>query len=168
VRELYEYVTQTRRKFLFSFRELGWKEFTQNREASWNSMRGVFIHILEVEDSWLHYDAMGVPWPFGDRDPSAFNSFDEVEAYDRVIAEKTRKLIENLTLEILARQIVFEWRDEKVKSSVENIFIHAFVDELAHLGELVCMMWQLNVKPPWTNWMEEHHEPILGSGLQGF
>jgi len=163
LQSLCEYLAQSRSKFLASFRKLGWEEFTRNREASWQSMRGVFIHILEVEDSWLHYDAMGVPWPFGDRDPSAFKSFDEVEAYDRELAEKTRKLIENLTPGTLAREVVFEWRDGKVKSSIENIFIHAFVDELAHLGELVCLMWQSDAKPPWTNWLEKHHEPILGS-----
>jgi uncharacterized damage-inducible protein DinB len=126
-------------------------------------MRGVFIHILEVEDSWLHYDARGIPWPFGDRDPSAFASFDQVETYQRELAAKTRRLLENLTPEVLGMQVIFEWRDGKVKGSIENIFVHVFVDELAHLGELVCLMWQSDVKPPWTNWLEEYHEPTLGS-----
>ena len=160
VRSLYEYITHSREKFLSSFRELGWEEFTKNREASWQSMRGIFVHILEVEDSWLHYDVAGVPWPFGDRDPSAFKSFDEVEAYEREVGEKTRGLVENLMPETLASEVLFEWRHGKVKSSIENIFIHSFVDELAHLGELVSLMWQLDVKPPWTDWMEKHHQPI--------
>jgi hypothetical protein len=89
VHSLYKYITHSRSKLLASFRELGWEEFTRNREASWKSMRGIFVHILEVEDSWLHYDAARVPWPFGDRDPSAFKSFDEVEAYERELREKT-------------------------------------------------------------------------------
>ena len=160
LRGLYEYVTQSRRKFLAKSLELGWDEFTKNREASWNSMLGVFVHILEVEDSWLHYDVAGIPWPYGDRDPTAFKTFKEVEAYDRELAEKTRRLIENLTPETLATHVVFEWRDGKVKSSVENILIHTLIDELAHIGELVCLMWQIDTKPPWTNWMEGRYEPL--------
>jgi uncharacterized damage-inducible protein DinB len=123
-------------------------------------MRGVFVHILEVEDSWLHFDAAGLTWPFGDRDPSAFKSFDEIETYDRELADKTRRLLENLKPEDLARQVIFEWRDGKVKSSFENVLIHAFIDELAHLGELVCLMWQLDVKPPWNDWMEGRYQRI--------
>ena len=157
-RALYEYVTQLRERFLASCRELGWKEFTRNREASWKSMRGVFVHILEVEDSWLHYDAMGIPWPFGDRDPSAFANFDEVETYDRELAQKTRKL-QNLTSEALTRQVGFEWTSGTAKASMQNILMHAFIDELAHFGELICLMWQLDVKPPWTDWMEGRYEP---------
>jgi len=160
IRALYEFAIETRLRFLASFRDLGWEEFTRDRGASWNSMRGVFIHILEVEDSWLHYDARGIPWPFGDRDPSVFTSFDQVETYDRELTAKTRKLLENLTPEVLARQVIFGWRDGKVKSSTENILVHSFIDELAHLGELVCLMWQSDVKPPWTNWMEGRYRPV--------
>ena len=122
-------------------------------------MLGVYVHILEVEDSWLHHDAMGIPWPFGDRDPSVFASFDEVEVYDRELAQKTRMLMQNLTSEALTRLVSFEWRSRRVKSSIENILMHVFVDELAHLGELVCLMWQLDVKPPWTDWIEGRYEP---------
>lgn len=160
IRGLYEYVTELRGKFLASFHELGWEEFTMNREASWNSMRGVFVHILEVEDSWLHYDVAGLAWPYGDRDPSTFMSFDEVEAYDRELADKTRRLLDSLTPEVLVKQVIFEWRSRKVKSTIENVLIHAFIDELAHLGELVCLTWQLDVKPPWENWMEGRYQRI--------
>lgn len=159
MRRLYEYVIETRRSFLSKLRELGWEEFAKNREASWNSMLGVFIHLLEVEDSWLHYDLVGKPWPYGDRDPSVFKSFDEVEVYDQELTEKTLSLIENLTQEALVKEVIFDWRQGKVKSSTENILIHTFIDEVAHLGELICLMWQLNLTPPWTNWIERHSQP---------
>lgn len=157
---LYEYIIDSRERFLAKFRELGWDEYIRNREASWHSMHGIFVHILEVEDSWLHYDIPGKPWPYGDRDPSAFRTFDEVETYDRKLAQETRNLLKNLTPETLARQVGFEWgQGKKVKSTVENVLIHTFIDELAHIGELICLMWQLDTRPPHVNWIEQHLMP---------
>ena len=61
ISRLYEYVILSRREFLVQFRTLGWEGFVKNREASWNSLEGIFIHLLEVDDSWLHYDIAGKP-----------------------------------------------------------------------------------------------------------
>jgi uncharacterized damage-inducible protein DinB len=123
-RSLYRYVTASRHRFLDKCREVGWNEFVKNHEASWNSMRGIFVHILEVEDSWLHYDISGKTWPYGNRDP-----------------------------------VSFEWRDRKVESSVENILIHTFIDEVAHIGEFICLLWQIDIEPPHENWIASHLHP---------
>ncbi|MFQ5838748.1 MAG: DinB family protein [Thermoplasmata archaeon] len=158
--QLYEYVIDSRRRFLAKFRELGWAEVIENREASWNSMHGIFIHMLEVEDSWLHYDIPGKPWPYGDRDPSAFRGFDEIVAYDRELAAKTRGFLSSLTREALMREVVFEGRLGKVESPVEHILFHTFVDEVAHLGELICLMWQQDIEPPYVNWISGHYKSV--------
>ncbi len=156
VRFLYEYVIESRGKFLSKCRELGWDEFTKNREASWNSMQGIFVHMLEMEDSWLHYDIPGKPWPYGDRDPAFYKSFEEMEAFHRQLADKTRALLKDLTRDALAKEVVFEYRKGMAKSTIESILVHAFIDEVAHLGELICLMWQLNVKPPYLSYIDQH------------
>jgi len=143
---LYEYIIESCRRFVESFRGLGWEEFTRNREATWNSLHGIFVHILEVEDSWLHYDIPSKPWPFLDREPSAFKNFEEVGVYEQELTKKTRELLANLTPQDLRSEVVF-WEGER-KSSVENILIHTFIDEVAHLGEFVCLMWQRDVSLP--------------------
>ena len=105
-----------------------------------------------MEDSWLHYDIPGKPWPFGDREPTVFKNFDEVEKYERDLTRRTRKLLGDLNPEELRREIAFG--NGKEKATVEDIFIHAFIDEVAHLGEFVCLMWQIDVKPPFVDWIE--------------
>ena len=157
ISRLYEYVIESRRKFLEAFRRLGWEEFTRNREATWDSLRGIFVHILEVEDSWLHYDIPGKPWPFGNRDPLTFKNFEEVEAYEHELTEKTRQLLAYLKPQDLCRDVVL-WEGQR-KGTVENILIHTFIDEVAHLGEFVCLMWQIDRKPPFINWIELHSKP---------
>ena len=156
IRSLYDYAIASRRRFLEKSREVGWDEFVKNNEASWNSMQGIFIHVLEVEDSWLHYDMQGKQWPYGDRDPNAFKSFDEVEAYEREVTDRTMKFLDNITNSQLTRTIAFDYRSRMVESSIENILIHTFIDEIAHIGELICLMWQMDVKPPYENWIGLH------------
>jgi uncharacterized damage-inducible protein DinB len=158
--ELYEYLIESRRRFLEKFRALGWDIVNQNREASQYSMHGILIHMLEVEDSWLHYDIPGKTWPFGDRDPSAFKDFEGVVAYHNEVARKTRRLIASLADNNLDREVVFETGAGQAKSTVEHILLHTFVDEVAHLGELVCLMWQLDQEPPFINWISRHHERV--------
>ena len=38
--------------------------------------------------------------------------------------------------------------------SFERIVLHAFVDELAHVGELVGLFWQMDVEPPFIDWID--------------
>jgi len=135
-------------------------------------MRGIFVHLLEAEDSWLHYDVSGKTWPYSDRDPSAFKSFDEIAAYDRELGERTRKFLEEMTDEGLARMVSFEWRDRKVESSVENILIHTFIDEVAHIGSsfLYCgksisnLHTKTGLHHTFTRIREIRHCPVLRLG----
>lgn len=122
-------------------------------------MRGIFIHMLEVEDSWLHYDISGNVWPYGDRDPSAFKSFKAIESYHADLVTRTRAFFGGLTEEELDEGVVFDWGPGKARSTVQQVLVHAFVDEVAHLGELICLMWQIDVKPDHVNWIAEHIEP---------
>lgn len=41
VRELFEYLIETRSRFLERFREIGWAEFTKTRGATWDSMMAI-------------------------------------------------------------------------------------------------------------------------------
>lgn len=52
---MYEFLVESRERFLDKFRGLGWDEVAVDRGATWNSMLGIFVHLLDVEESWLHY-----------------------------------------------------------------------------------------------------------------
>jgi len=147
--QLFEYIADSRGRFLTAFRELGWEEVTKNREATYNSMHGIFIHILEVEDSYLHYHIPGVPWPHDERDPVVFDTFEKMEAYDQAVATNAKEFFAGLTAEGLGREaFIPDWGEE---TSVEHVLLHTFLDEMAHLGELVCLMWQIDVEPPFRS-----------------
>ena len=149
ISQLFEYVADSRRRFLTAFRQLGWDEVTKNREAMYNSMRGIFIHMLEVEDSYLHYDIPGISWPHGERDPAVFDTFEKMESYDQSVATKAKEFFADLTSEGLDRDVFIPDWDEK--ASMEQVLLHTFLDEMAHFGELVCLMWQMDAEPPFRS-----------------
>ena len=105
--------------------------------------------MLEVEDSYLHYDIPGIPWPHGERDPVVFDTFEKMEAYDHAVATKGKEFFAGLTSEGLGLEVsIPDWDGE---TSVEHVLLHTVLDEMAHLGELVCLMWQIDVEPPFRS-----------------
>jgi|GEM_PF-4249474 len=135
------------------FREFGWDRVTANREASWNSVHDIFIRVLEAEDPRLHYDIPGKPWV--DKDPDLFKTFEDMEAYDRDPAARTRSVLDALSTQSLDRDVVFEGSKGRRRPTIEDILIHTFVDELAHL-EPICLMRQQDTEPPYIPWLRLH------------
>ena len=145
--QLFKYVADLRRRFLAKFRDLGWEEVNKNREATYNSMHDIFIHLLEVEDSYLNYDIPGKPWK--DIDPALFKTFEDMEKYDHQVAEKAGAFFRDLPSEDVWKEIEIEGWSRK--ATIEQVLLHTFLDEIAHIGELIALMWQMDEEPPWTS-----------------
>ncbi len=145
--QLFTYVADLRRRFLAKFRDLGWKEINKNREATYDSMHDIFLHLLEVEDSYLHYDIPGKPWK--DIDPALFKTFEDMEKYDHEVAERAGAFFRGLPPEDVGKEIEIEGWSRK--ATIEQVLLHTFLDEIAHIGELIALMWQMDEEPPWTS-----------------
>jgi uncharacterized damage-inducible protein DinB len=157
LREFFEYLIETRARLLDKFREVGWEEFTRDRGATWGSMLGIFLHMLDDEEGWLQFAARGRSIVDGpDRKVESFSTFDQLfEDHARVAAE-TRAFLGQLTEADLSKEVEFEWPGEVARRTLERIATHAFIDELAHVGELICLLWQIDVKPPYIDWIDYH------------
>ena len=154
VRELFDYLIDTRARFLEKFREIGWEEFTKKRGATWDSMLGIFLHMLDVEEGWWQIALKGgrlseTP----DRKPVDYATFDQVSEDNLKVAALTRSRLDPLTAEDLARPVGFQ-AGTKLTRRVDRILTHACVDEIAHVGELVCLLGQMNVEPPFIDWLD--------------
>ncbi|MGA7922831.1 MAG: DinB family protein [Thermoplasmata archaeon] len=157
VQELFEYLIESRPKFLDSFRWLGWDEFAKDRGASWGSMLAIFLHLLDDEEGWLQYAARGrslIDAP--DRKKEDYSSFEHVAADSTRVGAQTRSFLASLTQTELTTEVEFQLPNETMRRTRETIAMHAFVDELAHVGEFVCLLWQLDVKPPFLDWLDNH------------
>ncbi len=154
-RQLFDYLIDTRERFLATFRELGWEEFSKDRGASWHSMLGIFLHILEDEKSWLQYALQGSsPLDCPSLVLIGYTNFDQVTVVNSEISSGTIAVLERLQDGDLTKEVSFREKSGITKREAERILMHSFVDELAHIGELVCLLWQLNVKPPFMDWLD--------------
>lgn len=146
---LFAYAADSRRRFLARFRDLGWDEVTRDREATHHSMRNILVHMMDVEDSYTQEAIQGRPVP--ELDPADFGTFEDLEARDNEVTARTRTFLRTLTPEELGRAISVPWWKKRKKAIVEEVLLHAFLDEVAHLGEMVALFWQLDEEPPWTS-----------------
>ena len=152
---MFEYLAESRARFLRRFRELGWAEFARDRHASWGSLLGLYLHQLDDEEGWLQFAARGrstIDAP--DRREEAYSTFEQLADDDARVTAQTRALLGAVTAEELGRVVEFGEPSGSTRRTMERIVMHAYVDELAHLGEMIALLWQLEVKPPYLDWID--------------
>jgi len=150
IKALFEYNWDCRRKFLESFGALPWNEVVADRGASFGSMRNIFIHSLAAEHDWLADLARGKVGTSTDYDPdrdfgdmAAMGKYlEKVEADDRAYLQRLRPGDLSKPFPLRAR----EGPDGVL--TVEDILVHVVEEEIHHRGELLCLMWQIDVEPP--------------------
>lgn len=171
---MYQFLVEARERFLGKFRQVGWEEIVTDRGATWDSMLGIFLHALDVEESWLHSSNKPSPEPSADlekhvtRDeegsweinPFSFKTLEALEEYHRSVVATTNELLESLAPQNLEEEFILEWTEGGKKATLEHILLHTFVDEVAHLGELDCLMWQLDVDPEWLSWLDLYQQVV--------
>lgn len=154
LRDLFDYLIDTRARFLEKFREIGWNEFVKKRGATWESMLAVFLHLLDDEEGWWQIALKGGSLSeTPDRKPGAYATFDQVSEDSLRVAALTRSRLEELSEADLARPVRFQAPTE-ITRDFQRIVMHAFVDELAHVGELVCLLWQMDQEPPYADFLD--------------
>lgn len=155
IRECFDYLIETRSKFLNTFRGNGWAAFSQDRGATWRSMLGIFIHILDVEVGWLQYGVKrGSVVDAPDRKTTDYDGFDQLAADNSKVSKLTQEYLTSLKDYDLDREIVIREIGGTIRRKVAKVLTHAAVDELAHVGEWICLLWQLDVKPPYIDWLD--------------
>ena len=151
VRSLIEYNAEVRRKYLAMLAKLPWHEFVRNREASWHSMRNIFIHTLGAIDHWLDFlqdQKLRVRRDFDD-----YKTIQDVQAYMDRVEGRMRNYLSSLTSEQLSKKyMVTNDAGERIQITAEDVLIHVFEEEVHHRGELIALLWQMGIEPLLMGW----------------
>ena len=151
VRALIEYNVEVRRRYLTTLARLPWHEFVKNREASWYSMRNIFIHTLSATDHWLDFlqdEKLRVRRDFDD-----YKTIEDIQAYTDHVEGRMRNYLNSLTSEQLSKKYaVTNDAGEKIQTTAEDVLIHVFEEEVHHRGELIALLWQVGIEPPPMGW----------------
>jgi len=151
VRKLLEYNEDVRHRYFEALTRLSWEEFTENREASFHSIRNIFLHTLGAIDHWL--DFLQNENLRTKRKHDEYGTFEEVRAYMENVEKRTHKYLNSLHTDGLKKTYTSTDDDGKTsKVTAEDVLIHVFEEEVHHRGELIALLWQMNIEPPSMGW----------------
>ena len=146
IKDLLAYNDAERRAFFKSFAKLSWDEFTKNREASFNSIRNIFIHTLNAIDYWL--DSLQHDNQRSKRKFREYKTLKEIGAYMEHVENRMNKYVDSLSPEDLKRKYKRQRKGKLETLTAEDILVHVFEEEVHHRGELIALFWQMGIKPP--------------------
>jgi uncharacterized damage-inducible protein DinB len=148
--DLLEYNEAVRHRYLDALSQLSWKEFIKNREASFHSIRNIFVHVLGAIDYWL--DFLQNENFHSRKDYDRYRTFEEVRSYMGHVEERTHQYLKTLATQILKTYSVKNDDGTTLKITAEDVLIHVFEEEVHHRGELNALLWQMGIDPPSMGW----------------
>jgi uncharacterized damage-inducible protein DinB len=146
IKDLLAYNDAERRAFFRAFAKLSWSEFIKNREASFHSIRNIFIHTLNATDYWLDFlqkDNQRSKKKFDE-----YKTLKEIEAHMRHVEKRMHDYLETLSPENLKKEYKGRRKGKLETVTAEEILVHVFEEEVHHRGELIALFWQMGIKPP--------------------
>jgi uncharacterized damage-inducible protein DinB len=149
IRDLLAYNDAERRAFFKAFARLSWREFIKNREASFHSIRNIFIHTLNATDYWL--DLLQNENQRSKKKFEEYKSLKEIGVYMRHVEKRMHDYLKTLSPENLKKKYEGPGR-RKGKATTEDILVHVFEEEVHHRGELIALFWQMDIEPPLTGY----------------
>lgn len=154
-KELFVYNHTVRQNYIDTFKKtLSWEQMVKNHEVSWLSLKDTLLHIIWAEDSWINYSIHGLedpnrPFPF-----SHYNSWKDIEDYNFKVISKVDNYLTSLTAESLVKPVSRVNKDGVKRNTVaKDVLIHVFTEELHHRGEIIAILWQMDIQPPDMGWL---------------
>ena len=153
IRKLMEYNEKVRHRYFETLAKLPWKEFVENREASFHSLRNIFIHTLGATDYWL--DFLRKADCHSKKKFDEYKTFKEVRAYMEIVDVRIRDYLNSLPAGGLGKKYTLKNdAGETIEVTAEDILIHVFEEEVHHRGELIALLWQMGIEPPLMGWKD--------------
>jgi uncharacterized damage-inducible protein DinB len=151
-RRIFKYNLQVLHSFLEALERLPSETISKNFEASHNSMKDIFTHILTVYDGWLNHarkgQASGVPEAELDE---AYQSMDAMKRYMQHVETGVNALLKDLSDSMLASPVRVDWFEKE--QSLTDVFMQITIEQAHHLGEIIALLWQHDIEPPEMTWI---------------
>lgn len=153
-RNLFEYSQALRNRYLEQLATLPWAEVVRSRGASFDSMRNVLLHTLDAEDRWINYVIPGRLKDWVSRSPDEFKDIDSIRKRAKEVESKAKNYVTGMAPTELDRRVeVSRSGMPAVSVRVEDILIHVAFENVHHFGELISLLWQIDVEPPHMGWI---------------
>jgi uncharacterized damage-inducible protein DinB len=153
IEELHEYSTRVRRSYATTLAELPWSDVDKNREATFYSMKGILVHMIDNENWMVNGVIHNQSTEFVRKKSAEFTTMKMVLDFQQEVEEKSRQYFAKLNDDELARHVkLVTSTGQTFDLTVEECLFQSFTEQLYHLGELIALLWQDNIEPPKMQW----------------
>ena len=153
-KNLVKYSQSVRNRYLEQFATLAWEQVTKSRGASFDSLRNIMLHTIDAEDKLVNYVITGRIKEWVPRNPEEFLNMDSIRKSAEETEAKTKDYLAKLTPAELERKVEFSRPNtQPMLVRVEDILIHTALENIHHFGELIALLWQMDVEPPHMGWL---------------
>jgi uncharacterized damage-inducible protein DinB len=153
-RRIFDYNEKVLRSFFTALTRIPWDAVSKNMDASHNSMKNIFVHILTVYNGWINYNALGksdsIPWE--KHDPQNYHSMSQIEEFMGTVLDGVTHFIGELNDSELSRRITAPWMEGGYE--LTDILFQITLEQAHHLGEIIALLWQMNIEPPPMTWID--------------
>jgi uncharacterized damage-inducible protein DinB len=151
--QLLEYNHFLRKRYFDTLAALPWAEVVQSRDASFDSLRNIFLHCIAVFEYGNKLLREGNA-QFPHINYEDYDDIEKIRRYQEEIEETFCDYLNNLTADELTRPITRRYQDGRViVSTVEDNLLHFLFEETHHRGEFIALLWQLDIEPPHLGWI---------------
>jgi uncharacterized damage-inducible protein DinB len=153
-KSLVEYSQSLRNRYLDRLADLSWEEVVRSRGASFDSVRNIFLHTLDAEDRLINYAIPGKTKDWVSRSPDEFQDLDSVRKRVKEVESKTKAYLARISPAELERKVEFSRPGTpSMTVRVDDVLIHLALENVHHFGELIALMWQIDIEPPHMGWV---------------
>ncbi len=158
--DLMDFVHDVREDFFECAAKLGWEEFTKDRGVSMLSFRDVFLHLAYVEEQHVTQFCEGKPTPWMPEvmkiPKDRYRSVRAVRARLREVRELGDRRFKkwNTPRELRQPAVWVASRKYPILLTRDSALAQCLTEHLLHLGEVEAMLWQMDVEPPTTFWID--------------
>ena len=146
IKKLLQYNETIRHRYFETFTKLPWREFTKNREASFHSMKNIFIHTLGAIDYWL--DILQKQNQRSKKKYDEYKTLQQIKTYMEHVEKRTHTYLKSLSNQKLQEKYPLKDKGRTRKVTAEDILIHVVEEEIHHRGEINALLWQMGIDPP--------------------
>lgn len=136
---LLEYSQFLRHKYLETLSKLPWEEVVKDRGASFPSLRDIYLHMVFVTDAYMNYGLQGNR-NYPNVNYSEYDGIEKISKYLEDVEARANASLAKMSPEDLARK--------------EIVLIDFFQEETHHRGELIALLWQMDVAPPHMGYLQ--------------
>jgi uncharacterized damage-inducible protein DinB len=152
--KLLEYSQFLRHKYLETLSKLPWEEVVKDRGASFPSLRDIYLHMIFVADAYINYGLQGNT-NYPNVNYNEYDSIEKITKYLEDVESRANANLSKVTPEELAKKIERKLRDGSTfLVAVEDILLDLFQEETHHRGELIALLWQMDVAPPHKSFIQ--------------